>query len=134
MTATRPVCLGIRALRAPAVQPAPQTMAASSPEILPHRTAPAGSHRAPAIITNPCAAPAAPVWPAAAAPSHLLGRKRGSPPCLVPCPVKAGEPVFANTSSSYFLDSSDQLKRRRWEHTLTDMLFTCSLCLLNTKG
>lgn len=97
MTVTRPVCLTICALPAHAVQPAPQTTAASSPEIFPQRTALAGFPPAPAIITNPSTAPGAPVWPAAAAPSLLPGMKQGSPPCLAPCPVKAGKSVSANT-------------------------------------
>lgn len=75
-------------------------IAASSPEIFMHRTAQAGFPRTAAIITNPLVDLAAPVWLAAAAPSHLPGTKQRSPPCLVPYPGKAGEPVFANTSLS----------------------------------
>lgn len=73
---------------------------ASSPETFLHKTALQLTHRAPAITTNPLAAPAAPVWPAAPALCLRPGRKQGSRPCLGPCPEEAGEPVSANTSSS----------------------------------
>lgn len=123
-TVTRPVCLETWTPPAPAVQPASPTRAASSPEISPHRTTSAGFHPAPAAATTttkPSAAPAAPAWPAAAPPSLHPGRKRGSRLCSAPCRGKLGGPASANTSLSWFLDSSDRLRRRRQQQTLSDL-------------